>query len=90
MEHLYVLFVFGTILFTLATKENMVQTLVTTVEKHIGWNQSSKSIELEPLLQKICDWMIADYKSSNCRRWVKKSKVYVQRIFFFFNVKPKE
>lgn len=87
VEHLYVLLMFAIILFTLATHEDKVKGIVYSIEHKVGWNQSNKSIEVEPILQKTCDWMIADYKSSNCRRWVRRCKVYVQRIFFFFNVK---
>ena len=86
-EHLYVLMVFAFILFRLATNEDTVKAVVYSIESVIGWNKSNKSIQIEPLLHKVCDWMIADYKSSNCRRWIKRSKVYAHRIFFFFNVK---
>lgn len=90
VEHLYVLMLFALILFTLATKEGFIQTLVRRVEEKVGWNNCNKSTEIEPYLRKVSEWLIADYRSSNCRRWVKRLNVYAKRIFFFFNVKLQE
>ena len=77
-EHICVLLVFSSLLFTLATNEDAVKLFVER------WNSKyfivSKSIYMEEIKQ----WLIQDYKNSHCRIWIRKLQACVKRIFSSF------
>lgn len=85
LEHLCVLIVFSTILFLLATKESKVIQFIAHIENVIGWHHSHIEIgTLVTLMEPLVKWLIADYKSSNCRKWIKRARTYSRRIFSSF------
>ncbi len=85
LEHLCVLIIFSGILFLLATKENKVIQFIAHIESIIGWPHNHVDIgNLVTAVEPLVKWLIADYKSSNCRKWIKRVRTYSRRIFSSF------
>jgi len=84
LEHLYVLTAFTVIVCVLVSREDTVKYYIKNLETNIGWNDNNNALKFEPYVQRIAEWLIADYKASKCRRWIRKLKVNTRRIFSSF------
>ena len=80
-EHLYVLVIFTLIVCVITSREEVVKRHIHALEASIGWNTNNNALKFEPYIQRIAQWLIADYKASKCRRWVRKLRVNTRRIF---------
>lgn len=81
VEHLITLSVFVGIFILLSGHEVKVITLQEHIDKYLGFCVIDKTdvshkaiytnINLRQALQGVIQWIIEDYKSSQCRKWIK-------------------
>jgi hypothetical protein len=96
VEHLIILLMFAGLVFTLSGHEDFFISLQNNIDNYIGWNDAiimdnnngvvddTSIIRHEyfyNIVIRIKEWIIEDYKSSQCRKWINTTNNKVRNIF---------
>jgi hypothetical protein len=92
LDHLLILVLFLAILLILATCEEHIIKIQKLIDNKIGWGVSQEEDNNPSLNINVCDyitcywptikgWIEEDYKSSQCRKWIKWINKNARRIF---------